>query len=80
MMVRDPYDKGLQKFSKCPTTDTYDDPSCTTVMMVRDPYNKGLQKFSKCPTMDTYDGPSCFTVMMVSDPSFRVPYIYLYQV
>ena len=43
MMVRDPSDKGLPTFSKCPTTDSYDGqsyndgPSCLTVMMVRDP-------------------------------------------
>ena len=34
MRVRDPTDKGLSTFSKCPTTDSY----CLTVMMVRDPF------------------------------------------
>ena len=65
MVVRDPSPKGLKIFSKCPTRDLYDGPSCSrrsvlqNVMVVRDPIPKGLKIFSKCPTMDLYDGPSC---------------------
>ena len=82
MIVRDPNDKGLQKFSTCPTTDTYDGPSHPRRSVLHDrhdgqrpPLIRVSQHFlsvlrqTLTKNRRTDDGSSCTIVMIVRDPN-----------